>query len=305
MLGEVLEDTLGLLISLMPLKMAYAFLNYFKFLIAIIFKFPNRKTIETNVSKIFCTGRENDKNKLFIQRWKYHQLARVIDMLLIYYYNPKKIFNNLLEPITIIGKENLDDAIKLNKGAIILSAHLGSFFILPVLLAYKGYNINIVGFFSEKEQQQIYKKTCKAKLKGNLRIIPVNNFRETIKYLNQGELVLILGDYVSSNKNKTLTGQLFGQSVYIPMGPVWLGKQTGAPIVPTFLIREGNNNLNLYIEEFELIKPMKDEKEELYANARWIWNNISAFVELYPDQWKYWERIENILVKETPQENNV
>ena len=104
-----------------------------------------------------------------------------------------------------------------------------------------GYRVNIIAwthknklindFFLEQRQSR------------GVAVIPLGaSIRKVFSALKNNEIVALLGDIDYINPYTGITVKLFGQDTIMPKGPAVFSLKTGAPIVPTFILREKGNS---------------------------------------------------------------
>jgi len=190
--------------------------------------------------------------------------------------------------IPVEGCDNLDAAGAKGNGVVLLSAHLGNFFILGTRLALDGYTVDVLvnqprhGRFAELMDQyrlQVLQKTIHARPRREA-------FKQVAQALRRKEVVIMIAD----EYRRTGSGvrvPFFGRSVLARRGPVTVALRTGAAIVPAYVIRRPDNKLHLIIEpEIELIRSERD-KPQIAENILRITAWLEKTVRNHPDQWNW------------------
>jgi KDO2-lipid IV(A) lauroyltransferase len=196
--------------------------------------------------------------------------------------------NNLRGMISIVGCDNLNAALARGNGVVLLSAHLGNFFLLGTRLAVEGYTIHVLvnqprhGRFAQLMDQyrrQVLQTTIHARPRREA-------FKQVVQVLRRNEVAIIIAD----EYRRTGSGvrvPFFGRSVLARRGPVTVALRTGAAIVPAYVIRSPDNKLQLIIEpEIELIRSERD-KSEIRENILRLTAWLERTVRRYPDQWNW------------------
>jgi lauroyl/myristoyl acyltransferase len=188
--------------------------------------------------------------------------------------------------IPVHGGQHLNAALAKGQGVIVLSAHLGNFFLLGTRLALEGHSIHVLinqpndGYF--------------AKLMDNYRLdirsatIHARPREQALRQVNQalrrsGIVVMIADEY----RNTGVPAKLFGHTVRARRGPVTVAARTGAAIVPACIIRQPDNSLRLIIEpELELARERRGQ-DETSENVLRITRWLEKTVRSHPDQWNW------------------
>jgi len=206
--------------------------------------------------------------------------------------------NELRDMVSLHGCDNLDAALEKGNGVVLLSAHLGNFFLLGTRLAISGYSIHVLvnqprhGRFAELMDQyrlQVLQTTIHARPRREA-------LKQLVQVLRRNEVAIVIADeYRRSGSGVRVP--FFGRSVLARRGPVTLALRTGAAVVPAYLIRDHNNNLKLIIEpEIELIRSERDKsqiRENILRLTEWLERTVCR----YPDQWNWmnikWDDVSN------------
>jgi Kdo2-lipid IVA lauroyltransferase/acyltransferase len=196
--------------------------------------------------------------------------------------------------VPVVGREHLDAALEKGAGVLVLSAHLGNFFILGTRLAVDGYPVFVL--VNQPKDGQFAELMDRYRLKAKQRTIHARPRREALRQLHEvlrrNEIAMIIADeYRRGNGIKV---PLFGGIVTARRGPATLALRTGAAVVPACIIRQADDSLKLVIEpELELDRSARS-KAEIAENTLRITRWLERTVRKYPDQWnwlniRWWE----------------
>lgn len=196
--------------------------------------------------------------------------------------------DELREMVSVLGSDNLNAALAKGNGVVLLSAHLGNFFLLGTRLAISGYSVHVLvnqprhGRFAQLMDQyrlQVLQTTIHARPRREA-------LKQLVQVLRRNEIAIIIADeYRKSGSGVRVP--FFGRSVLARRGPVTLALRTGAAIVPAYVIRDHDNKLKLIVEpEIELIRSERD-KSRIGENLLRITEWLERTVRSYPDQWNW------------------
>lgn len=190
--------------------------------------------------------------------------------------------------ISVAGCANLDAAVAKGNGVVLLSAHLGNFFLLGTRLALDGYPIHILvnqprhGRFAELMDQyrlQGLQKTIHARPRRQA-------FKHVAQVLRHNEVVIMIADEYRQTGSGVRV-PFFGRSVLARRGPVTVALRTGAALVPAYVIRGPDKKLQLIIEpEIELLRSERDKPqiaENIFRITAWLEKTVRS----HPDQWNW------------------
>jgi KDO2-lipid IV(A) lauroyltransferase len=189
--------------------------------------------------------------------------------------------------IPLDGREHLETAIAKGNGVIVLSAHLGNFFLVGTRLAVEGHTVHIL--INQPRGSQFAKLLDDYRLQIRLCTIHARPRHQALRELNavlrrNGIVVMIADEYRKGNGIPTT---LFGGTVFARRGPATLASRTGAAVVPACLVRQPDDSLRLIIEpELELARSGK-VKVEITENILRMTQWLERTVRAYPDQWNW------------------
>jgi KDO2-lipid IV(A) lauroyltransferase len=192
------------------------------------------------------------------------------------------------EEIPMEGKEHLEKALDKGKGVIVLSAHIGNFFLLGSRLGAEGYATRVLvkptyrdnarfAALMDGYRARLGQKTIRARPRRRAA-------RELIQALRRNELAVLIADEFRSNGIEV---PFFGKRVLARRGAVTLAMRTGAAVVPMSLLRETSGNLRLIVEpEIELVHT-GNLSQDVVTNTLRLNAWLEKLIRAYPDQWNW------------------
>lgn len=147
--------------------------------------------------------------------------------------------------ISFQGRENLEQAYRMGRGALMVTAHIGNWELGGAVLAMAGYPVNAVVLAERSEKlNRLFRMQRERR---GMRVIYVggDTAGEIGNCLKRGELVAILGDRDFSARRDFIP--FFGRPARLPRGPATLAKRYHVPILPGFLFREIDDSFLLRI----------------------------------------------------------
>lgn len=189
--------------------------------------------------------------------------------------------------ISIDGKNNLDSALKINRGVILLHLHFGAIHIPILALGNLGYNITQVGvnplFLSKNSKENMSyfaRKVWEIKLFYE-KILPADfiyigtSMKKIFSCLKNNGIIDMAAD--GRKGSQDITTRFVGQNISFSLGPFRIAKKSGAIILPTFVIRNSNNTHKLIIES--PIYPEGLDVEEMLGS---FFKTAEGYVYKYP-----------------------
>ncbi|MCK5493004.1 MAG: lysophospholipid acyltransferase family protein, partial [Candidatus Omnitrophica bacterium] len=177
-----------------------------------------------------------------------------------------------------------------NRGAIILTAHLGNFPLIALKLAKMGYTVNLV--IRPMREKNADKYFHKLRDRGGVKTIKSYPRKECVskilKALKNNELVVLLMDQNFGTGGVWV--KFFNILAATPIGAVVLGLRTGTAIMPSYIYQEkaGRHCLRI-LPEFELIKTENND-ETILLNVIKISRLMEDWIRKYVNQWTWIHR---------------
>lgn len=183
------------------------------------------------------------------------------------------------------GEEHLHEMTKLQKGGLLLSAHLGNWEIAGHLLKRLETRINIVMFDGEDRQIKEYISAVTGKRQVNVILIKndLSHIYAISDAFKNNELVCIHADRFIEG-NKTLTSKFLGENARFPMGPFVLAAQFKVPVSFVFAMKETDLHYHFFasaikdyahLSKATLMQQMLDD----------FVGEMESKVKKYPEQW--------------------
>jgi len=196
----------------------------------------------------------------------------------------------LKQRISVVKKDNLDNALAGGRGVILVSGHFGNFPLLLARLSQEGYKVSgimrpmrdqrVENIFLAKRQKYgvktIYSKP---------RDVCVNT---TIEALRNNELV-----FIPIDQNFGTSGvfvNFFGRKAATATGPIIFAQRTGAALLPCFIIRQKDNTHRVIIESPLTLEKRQTPQETIAVNIQKLTDIIEAYIKRHPAEWGWVHR---------------
>ena len=186
----------------------------------------------------------------------------------------------------------LFDLVRRQRGCIFVTAHtsgleiaasaLGRLLGLPVLMAMRA-----------EADPHARRISDEARLAGGLRVVHVGDdplaVLPLVHHLRRGGAVGLQMDRVPPTV-RSLAIPLFGSLVPFPLGPFFLARATGAPLVALFTRRTGFLRVRIQVTNPTLVAPRTGPREWLPL-ATQIVASLESWVRQEPTEWLDWGRL--------------
>lgn len=230
---------------------------------------------------------------------KYYQ-THYIDRLWIFFL-PKLNRENLSIFHRIDGIRHVDDALKNGRGCILVHGHFGPTQMPLFELGLRGYHVTQIGYHAAelsyvgREIALKIRKRYEGMMPAN--IVSAKQFlRPIVLTLQKNQVVMTAGDGTGGGRfiGRCIPLDFLGTTVRFPTGPMALVRKTGAPILPIFTVKEGENKYTTIIESPLLLKWSGNSDQDLTVNTQLFANRLESYVRQYPDLWHFWEEFKEL-----------
>lgn len=281
-----------------PIRILFLFLP-FKFVnwtgivlgnIYYLFPTQKRKEVQNNLSLTLLQDKKHVRN--ITKKWFINKFITRLD----FFKFPKMKESDIEKFLSSIkGLSHIDRALEKGRGAILVTGHFGSNQLIPVVLSLKGYPINQLGFRTTPlNGSRMDKKIYEIRLRyeqESFRSIHTGKFlREIFLLLSENRVLVITGDGRQGAKNNFVPLHFLGRRAFFPTGLVLLGSKTGAPLLPTLAVREGNWKNKIIIEEPIQLNYTADKKLDTLNSCAKFVQFYEPYVRRYPYLWHFWDR---------------
>ena len=271
------------LFSLLPLKFIF-WLSDGLLSIGYATLIDMRKIAKETLTTAF--GKEKTEDEIDqIMRDCCFNLGRGYIEMFCYIQRPKLLLKKL--HLSEGSRENLDCAIKENKGVVGISAHFGCFPLMLLHLLQLGYPIHTILRPNRDPimEQSFTKHRSRMNFKTILSLPRYSCVRQSLKVLHNKEVVVVLMDQNTEEKKSGIFVDFFGQKAGTATGAVTFAMRTGSPILPMFTVRDGKDSHKIIIEPHFYLEIKPTEEETLQYNVQRITNIIEKYIRQYPSEW--------------------
>src|ERR1700681_1013070 len=220
-------------------------------------------------------GRETDDREVArVARRAFQNYGRMLtDFLLMGSLTPEE----LLQRMTIDGREHLDAALAKGRGAIMAVPHMGSWDMAGSYAGALGYPIAAV---AERFPGSLNDAVVRTRQRFGLNVIALGRsaVRGITQALQANAIVALLCDL---EQGPGVTVQFFGRSAVVPGGPAALALKTGAALMPAcqYSTSPGYHHVHL---DAPLTPAEGETKEGLMQR---VVNRFEDFIRERPQQW--------------------
>ncbi len=187
--------------------------------------------------------------------------------------------------VEIRNVDRIDRVLKKGKGGIVLTAHIGNWELGAVILSRLGYPLTAIALpHKERPVNDLF--NAQREIHG-VTVIPTNiAIRRCLETLKENKLVALLADRDFGHNGEEM--EFLTRKAILPKGAAIFSLKTGAPIIPTFLIRQKDDRFTLMVEEPitpPLCEPGEVAKEIFVPLMRQYTTIIEERIKQFPSQW--------------------
>ena len=188
-------------------------------------------------------------------------------------------------------RQLLLDMIENNKGAVLITAHLGNIEMCRALAENtQQININVLVYTHHSPSFNRLLKSINKNESVNLiqlTEISPNTIERLENKINAGELVIIAADRTSANSpDRVCQVNFLGEAANFPQGPFILASLLKCPVALLFCIKR-NGRHEIQLEEFAnpLELPRSQRKQRIQATVENFASRLEYYCKVAPNQW--------------------
>ncbi len=221
------------------------------------------------------------KNAEELAREMFKNLGRsLMEVCRLYHGRGEDVINS----IEFRGREHYESARAKGKGLLFLTGHCGNWEL--VALAFSsifGEGMSVVA--RRQNNPYLNRMVEKMRMRYNSNVIYKQGaLKAILSNLKKGQLIGMLADQAVFPEEGALI-EVLGRKAWASKAPVIIAQKSGAPLLPTFIHREGERQIITFHPEHNFSGDMSEEgiQRETQALSRYV----EDFVVAHPTQW-YW-----------------
>lgn len=200
--------------------------------------------------------------------------------------------------VSVEGMQYLRESLAMKRGAIGLTAHFGNFMILGPRLADDGIGVSLVVKHMDGRRLERFFQELRADM--GIRTIYLKPrmkcARECVKALQRNDVLILLSD--QHYKRGGVVVDFFGRPVLNAPGAASLALAHNSPVLPMFMVRNGDGTSTLTIEERVPVVRSGRKDEDVVTNTQNFTKIIESWIARRPDHWEWsyrrWRHRENL-----------
>jgi KDO2-lipid IV(A) lauroyltransferase len=199
----------------------------------------------------------------------------------------------------IYGEEHLIKALHAGRGAILLSAHIGNWEFGGTIMRLADYSLAVVAL----PHNTVATNSLVNRLRRGMgiKIFEVDGSSpfagiDIFRHLRRNGVVAMIGDKDFFGSGRPT--RFFGQLVNFPIGPVTLALNSGAALIPAFVLQDSDGRYFGVLEAEIPLETTNSREETIDINMAKVARIFEKYIRKYPDQWYCPDPITRPAVKE-------
>jgi KDO2-lipid IV(A) lauroyltransferase len=186
------------------------------------------------------------------------------------------------EVVRLEGLERLKEALGRGRGAVFVTAHMGSWDMGGAALAATGELPHLSAIVEPVTKKQSDFAMTLMREGHGIKVIPLGKALAVGRALRRNEIVFMLGERLIGAEGVPVS--FFGEETLFPRGAAYWSVKSGAPIVLGFCIRQPDGSYVGHIEP-PIVPSSGDDEEGIRSCTQEIASVIESYIVRYPEQW--------------------
>lgn len=265
------------LLHRLPSQLSYKFAAFVSDL-QYYFSFRDRRAVRKNLKNILPSA----DNISFLTKDVFRNFGRY----LIEFFQMKEMVDEqfIKSNVRTEGMGYLDKVLAEGKGGIVVTAHIGNWELGAVLISVLGYPLMAIALpHKERPVNDLFNDQREAK---GVTVVPTNGaLRQCIEQLRGNRLLALVADRDFSANGIMM--DFLGSKMLVPKGPAMFSLKTGAPILPIFLIRNGDGTFTFSCSQ-PIYPPGRNRREDDTTMKELMGRYMSVIekkIRAHPSQW--------------------
>ncbi|MBW1980985.1 MAG: hypothetical protein JRJ12_07170 [Deltaproteobacteria bacterium] len=258
---------------------------------------PHRRLVTTNLRFCFPHWPEDRIRRLRRDIFK-HAGITILEIVHSTFVRRQ----DLLAMFNLTGKENLQDALQRNKGAIIVSAHLANW---EMGFQFIGCYLkrSLTGIARSLRQKRLDRWLHHLRTRfGNRVLYKKDALEEMRRTLRSGEIVAFTMD--QSRRKHGVEVSFLGRRTTVTPAAALLGMRCKSPVIPMFCLRKADYGLWVHVGSPLTMQKTGDIRADLQRNTQMVMHALEEIVRQYPAQWVWYQRLWKVTYPHLYQEWN-
>jgi KDO2-lipid IV(A) lauroyltransferase len=233
-----------------------------------------------NLRAVFGASK-TDAEREAIAREAYRNVGRTFLEYLRFRTMTRREIERMVE---IEGTEHLDVMRAAGKGGVLVTGHYGSWELMGIALAHRGYPVNFL--VGKQHNERVDALMNQHRIKMGIGVIQVGvSARDILRVLRKNEFICILSDQDARRHGVFVS--FLGRPASTPQGPAAFALKAGAPMLVGVITRvRGAHHVGTLFPPIE-VASTGNEREDIVRVTQAYTDQLTAAVMARPDHW-FW-----------------
>ncbi len=179
------------------------------------------------------------------------------------------------------GLDNLKTALARGRGVILLVAHIGNWEMLGAVWGLLGYRV--YSFFLDARIDSLGRLLNDMRESRGIKLIPRAELKKSVRCLKENAMLGVIADQDGGENGVYI--DFFGKTVSAPRGPAALARNTGAAILPNFLIRNADDTYTMIMQKPVILQKTRDKENDIRIYTAKFLDIYEKMIMRFPEQW--------------------
>lgn len=194
---------------------------------------------------------------------------------------------DVLTRVDTNSTEPFEEAARLGRGALLVSAHIGNWEIHGAWIRALGYPVDVVVKPMRNPLADRLLNACRAV--HDVGIIHTQQATAGIvRAVKQRRFVAIVADQYAGGEG--IDVKFFGRTVSTPRGPAVLALKYGCPIITGYLVRKPGGRYYAFNDTLLTVTPTDDHERDVLAVTQEFTTRIERYIRQNPTEWLWTHR---------------
>lgn len=192
--------------------------------------------------------------------------------------------------VQVRGLENLDQALRAGRGAILAGAHLSSLSLAGQIISVSGYPTTIV--VEAMAEPRLHRLINRFRAAHGIEVLQLGDpalARTLLERLRQNRVLGLVVDRDVAGTGELV--QFFDAPARLPVGPARLSLHSGAPILPSVVLHSGRGKFVGFVEPPIAIERSDDRQRDVPELTRRVIQRLEYYIGRAPGQWAIFDPV--------------
>ncbi len=262
----------------LPRRMTYGLGSYLSYAAFLLLK-EKRKAARENAARVLGASPESREAGRLAR-----QMFRSTGFYWVDFFRLNRLTDEeIAETVRVECIEHIREALTHGRGAMIVTAHLGSWDVGGVAVAAEQGMPPLSAIVEPVTQESSNVAMTAMRERRGIRVIPLGNALGVGRALRRNEVVLIVGDRLIDGEGVAV--EFFGEQTLLPRGTAYWSIKTGAPVLVGCCVRDADGGYAVLSDPPVYSEPTGDIDADVRLLTQRIATTMEKYIARYPEQW--------------------